>query len=255
MSTVISPRPDCPESGEPSAEQRSGFFDSARRRAGRSYRRHAGPAQSNGARRRRLPGAHGTGGANAGSHAWGCERVLPRQRLAAGAHTAASGPRRPLRVRLSDSAQGGSEIAGRTVRGRNRLHRPACLGRSVFARRRLDRARSDLGPAGRRGPHSAGVHGDTRQCGAGHRFERLRRVGFQCGHARCAHAGRPARHLALFARPVDRDHGPGRAGRRGAGKNGCAAHAGRRAHVRVGGRHGRPRVDYRRAVPQKTRTR
>ena len=53
-----------------------------------------------------------------------------------------------------------------------RLHRPACLGRSVFARRGLGRVRSDLGPARRRGSHSAGVHRRPGQRGAGHRCDR-----------------------------------------------------------------------------------
>ncbi|MCK7498943.1 MAG: transglutaminase family protein [Comamonadaceae bacterium] len=39
-----------------------------------------------------------------------------------------------------------------------RLHRPARLVRGLPARRRLDRAGPDLGPAGRRGPHPGGLH-------------------------------------------------------------------------------------------------
>ena len=39
-----------------------------------------------------------------------------------------------------------------------RLHRPARLVRGLPARRRLDRPRPDLGPAGRRRPHPAGLH-------------------------------------------------------------------------------------------------
>ena len=45
--------------------------------------------------------------------------------------------------------------ARRAAGHRPRLHRPARLGRGLSARRRLDRPRSDLGPADRRKPHSA----------------------------------------------------------------------------------------------------
>ena len=44
------------------------------------------------------------------------------------------------------------------VRHRPRLHRPACLGRSLYSRRRLGRPRSDLGPARRRRPSAARRH-------------------------------------------------------------------------------------------------
>ena len=78
--------------------------------------------------------------------------------LAAGADPAPPRPRRPLRLRLPDPAQAGREGARRPVRRRAGLHRPARLGRGLPARRRLDRPRPDLGPAGRRGPHPAGLH-------------------------------------------------------------------------------------------------
>ena len=47
------------------------------------------------------------------------------------------------------------EVARRAERRRRRLHRSARVGGGVSARRRLDRARSDLRPARRRRPHPA----------------------------------------------------------------------------------------------------
>ena len=44
-----------------------------------------------------------------------------------------------------------------------RLHRPARLVRGLPARRRLDRPGPDLGPAGRRRPHPAGLHAARRR--------------------------------------------------------------------------------------------
>ncbi len=83
-------------------------------------------------------------------------RLLPRLGLAAGADPAPSGPGRALRVGLSGAAHRRREIARRPVGHRKGLYRPARLGRGVSARRRLDRARSDLGAVRRRRPHSAG---------------------------------------------------------------------------------------------------
>ncbi len=50
------------------------------------------------------------------------------------------------------------EGAGRALRHRGRLHRPARLDRGLPAGRWLDRPRSDLGPARRRGPPAARLH-------------------------------------------------------------------------------------------------
>ena len=73
--------------------------------------------------------------------------------LVAGA--APSRLRRALRLRLPDPAQARPRLARRAAGHRPRLHRPSRLVRGVPARRRLDRPRSDLGPADRRKPHPA----------------------------------------------------------------------------------------------------
>ena len=82
---------------------------------------------------------------------------MPRQRLAAGADPAPPRPRRPVRVRLPGAAHGRHQAARRPGRARGRLHRSARLVRGVPARRRLGRARPDLGPVRRRGPHPAAL--------------------------------------------------------------------------------------------------
>ena len=89
-------------------------------------------------------------------------RLLPRHRLAAGAAAAPPGAGGALRLRLPDPAQARREVARRPERHRGRLHRPARLVRGLPARRRLDRPRPDLRPAGRRGPHPAGLHARAR---------------------------------------------------------------------------------------------
>ena len=86
------------------------------------------------------------------------QRFLPRLRLAAGAAAAPLRPGGALRLRLSHPAHARREGARRPQRHQRRLHRPARLVRGVPAGRRLDRARPDLGPAGRRRPHPAGLH-------------------------------------------------------------------------------------------------
>ena len=67
---------------------------------------------------------------------------------------------------------------GRAERPDRGLHRPARLGRGLHPRRRLDRARPDLGAVRRRGPHPAGRHPAARRRGADHRGHRAVR-----GHA------------------------------------------------------------------------
>ena len=58
-----------------------------------------------------------------------------------------------------------------------RLHRPARLGRGLPARRRLDRPRPDLRPAGRRGAHPAGLHRRPADRRADHRRVRVDEAG------------------------------------------------------------------------------
>ena len=94
----------------------------------------------------------------------------PRARAATPAgcwsHPAPSRLRRALRLGLPDPAQARREAARRARGPDRRFHRPACLVRGLSARRRLDRARSDLGPADRRGPHPARLHARAVERGA-----------------------------------------------------------------------------------------
>ena len=60
--------------------------------------------------------------------------LVPRQRLAAGADAAPAGPRRPLRLRLPDPAEGRHRPDRRAAGDPDRLHRPARLGRGLYSR-------------------------------------------------------------------------------------------------------------------------
>ncbi len=75
------------------------------------------------------------------------QRLVPRQRLAAGAAAAPPRSRRALRLGLPDPAEERRQVARRPERHRGRLHRPARVVRGLPAGRRLDRPRPDLGPA------------------------------------------------------------------------------------------------------------
>ena len=79
----------------------------------------------------------------------------------------------------------GEALAARRT-GR-RLHRSARLGRSLYPRRRLDRARSDVGPAGRRRTYPAGGNAVAHQRRPHHRLARRGR-----GRLLRHHAGRSA---------------------------------------------------------------
>ena len=131
--------------GRPAALRHS----SPRCRASRAeHRRFPGRAQSAPAARDPLSDPHGAGRADAGGDARGGVRLLPRQRVAAGADAAPSRSRRALRVRLSHPAE--ARPASRSTgppAPTPRFHRSARLGRGLSAGRRLDRARPDLGPA------------------------------------------------------------------------------------------------------------
>ena len=83
-----------------------------------------------------------------------------------------------------------------------RLHRPPCLVRGLPAGRRLDRPRSDLGPADRRRPHPARLHARAVERGADRgrgRGERGRLLPRHEGDARARDA---AHHQALHRRAV-----------------------------------------------------
>ncbi len=103
-------------------------------------------------------------------------RFVPRHRVAARPDVAPYRYAGALCVRLSDSAPAGCEIARRRRRHRSRLHRPARLDRSLSARRRLDRARCDVGAAVRRGPYPARGDAALPFCRADHRAGRTAEV-------------------------------------------------------------------------------
>ena len=72
------------------------------------------------------------------------QRLVPRQRLAAGADPAPPRPRGALRVRLPDPAHPDVKALDGPAGAGGGLHRPARLGRGLPARRRLGRPRPDL---------------------------------------------------------------------------------------------------------------
>ena len=72
--------------------------------------------------------------------------------------------------------------AARFDRTAKRLCRPACLGRSVFAGRRMDWNGCDLGPICGRGPHPARVHSNRLAGGTDRRHCRTVQGGIQQFH-------------------------------------------------------------------------
>ncbi len=122
--------------------------------------------------------------------------------LAARADPAAPGPRRAFRFGVPDPAHGGRAATRRPGRTGKRFHRPARVGGSLSAGRRLDRARSDVGAARGRGPHSSGVLRRPRQCRAGDRLHRRVRRRFLVRDAADARPRRPAGHQAVFRRAM-----------------------------------------------------
>ena len=166
------------------------------------------------------------------------------------------GHRRALRVGLPDPARRRREAARRPVGHRSRLHRPARVGGGLSAGRGLDRPRSDVGPARRRGPHPARVHRRPGQRRAGDRLHRRLQRRVRLRDERDARARGSARHQAVHRRAV------GRRSTRSASRSTRdlasarrAPDAGRRADVRVGRRHGRPRVELHGAVAEEARAR
>ncbi len=134
----------------------------------------------------RLWHPHGARRAGAGAHARHQVRILPGHELAAGADPAASRPRGPLRLRLPDPDEGGYRPARGAARHGQGLHRPPRLGGGLYPRRRLDRARSDLGPADRRGPSAARGDAALPLGSAGLRPGELCRDGLRFRHERGA---------------------------------------------------------------------
>ncbi len=180
--------------------------------------------------------------------------LVPRFELAAGADPAPSRLRRALRLRLPDPAEARPRLARRPARHRPRLHRPARLVRGLPARRRLDRARPDLGPADRREPHPA-----RRDAALPQRRADLRRGELRRGRFRLRHEGHPRRrasahHQAVLRRSWD---GARRARRRRSTASlkdeRRAPDHGRRADLRLHRRFRGGRMEHRRRRPDQAR--
>ncbi len=123
-------------------------------------------------------------------------------------------------------------------RGPSGLHRPARLVRGLSAGRRLDRPRSDLGPARGRRSHSAGLHARARRRRAGHRRGRRVRSRVRAPHDSGARLGSAARHQAVHRRAVEEIESLGHAIDARPARGRRAPHDGRRAHVRLDRRSG-----------------
>ncbi len=126
----------------------------------------------------------GTGRADLRADARSRQGLVPRLGLAAGDDPALPGLRHALCLGLPDPAHARREAARGPGRPDARLHRSPCLVRSLPAGCGLDRPRSDLRPADRRGPHPARVHtrtverrADRRRRGEGRGTIRARDVG------------------------------------------------------------------------------
>ena len=215
------------------------------RRSARAPRDHRLPGRSQPARRgrRALLDPHGARRADARRNAGKRSRLVPRFGLAAGAVAAPSGLAARFVSGYLIQLDRRCEVARRARRAEPGFHRPACLVRSLSARRGLGRARSDLRPARRRRAYSARLHARARIGGAAsrgvveHVRSRLRpRDGVD------AHLGSAARHQALHATSN------GRRSMRSASRSmrelergRCAPHHGRRADLRLDRRSGRRR--------------
>ena len=200
--------------------------------------------ESPAAQRDPLPRAHGAGRADAGGDAGPRSRLLPRQRLAAGADPAQFRIGGPVRLGLPDPAHARREGARRAGRRRGRLHRPARLGRGLPAGCRLDRARCHLWPACRRGTHSARCHAEPVERGADLRQPPEGRGRVQPQDGRGPHPRDAARHQALQRRHLAHDPRQRPGHRQAAGGRRCAPDDGRRADLRRRRRHGRRGVEH-----------
>ena len=145
------------------------------------------------------------------------------------------------------------QAAGRPVRRRPGLHRPARLDRGLPAGRRLGRARSDLRAAGRRRPHSAGLHARS---GAARRRSPAASTPCEVEFDFAMTRRRASARRRASPSPTPTSSGSailaaGRAGRRATEGRRRAPDHGRRADLRLDRRHGRRRVEHdaRRARP------
>ena len=155
---------------------------------------------------------------------------------------------------LPDPAEARRQVARRPERHRGRLHRPARLVRGLSAGRRLDRPRSDLGPASpakatsrsRARPSrssAAPISGVLDPCET--TFEHHMSVRARLGGA--------ARHHAVQRAAVGRDRRARQAGRRRPAPHGRPPDAGRRADLRLGRRPRGRRVEHRGDGPDQAR--
>ena len=197
----------------------------------------------------------GAGGAKPGGDVRARVRLVPRFELASGPDPAQPRLRRAVRVRLSHPAQARSRRPRRAARHRPRLHRPPRLGRGLSSGRRLDRARSDLGPLDRRKPYSARRDAALSQRRADFGPGEFRQRRFQVRHARRAGRRASAHHQALFGRGVEGARRSRRGGRQEARRRRRPAHHGRRADLRLDRRFRIGRVEHRRRRPDQARAR
>ena len=219
------------------------------------HRRFSGRAQSAPGAHDPLHRAHGAGRADAGGDARRRRRLVPRYGVAAGANPPPHRIAVALRLRLSHSIAAGHETARRTRRHRSRFHRPACLDRSVYPRRRLDRARRHVGIAVRRGPHSVGRDAALPFRGADHRHGRAGGSLVRLRHEREAARRAAAGDRAVLRRGVARARCARRKSRRRSFRARRAADHGRRADFRFGRRLSSGGVEHRGARAEETRPR
>ncbi len=130
-------------------------------------------------------------------------RVPPRLRVAPDPDAASPRSRRALRLRLPHPGPSRHRSDRRTTRDRERFYRSARLGRSLSARRRLDRVRRHLRHAGGRGAYPGRRHAalSLRRADLGRR--QLRRSRVQLRHER---------HAASARRRASQSRSPTRAG-------------------------------------------
>ena len=225
-------------------------------RAAAAHRRLPRRAQPAPAAGHRLHHPHGARRADLRGDARAGARLVPRHRLAAGADPAPPRPRGALRLGLSRAAHRRREGARRARRADGGLHRPARLGRGLRARRRLDRPRSDLRPVRRRGAHPARLHARSVQRRAGDRLHRRVRGRVHLRQPRAPRARGSARHQAVHRGAVARD-------RRARPARSTPTSSAADVRLTMGGeptfvvdrRHGRRRVEHRRARPDQARAR
>ena len=176
------------------------------------------------------------------------DRLVPRQRLVARAGPAPRSASPPGSCRATSCSYAPTEAALDGPDGPDgRLHRSARVGRGVHPRRRLDRARPDLGPVRRRRAHPARLHAPSVDRGAGLRVDRPGRGHVRVRQRRPPDPRRPSGHPAVLGRAVGtRSIASGHQVDERARRRRRPPDDGWRADVRLDRRHGRRRVEQRR---------